>query len=117
MPLWEGALICGITGDDKAGNILSAELRKRGVDTSGIIIDGERPTTLKTRIIAHHQQVVRVDREKNAPLDDNVREQILSFIRRNIEKVDALIIEDYGKGVIVPKLLAEVLPLAKKHKR
>ena len=112
-----GALICGVAGDDKAGNTLSSELQKRGVDTSGIIIDAERPTTLKTRIIAHHQQVVRVDREKNSPLGDNLREQILSFIRRNIEKVDALIIEDYGKGVIGPRLLAEVLPLAKKHKK
>ncbi|HAH20067.1 MAG: hypothetical protein A2Y00_09140 [Omnitrophica WOR_2 bacterium GWF2_43_52] len=109
--------IAGIIGDDKSGKTLVEELRKKRVDTSGIVIDSQRPTILKTRIIAHHQQVVRVDREKNGPINDTLFEQILSFIRREIENLDALIIEDYGKGVIVPRLLAEVVPLARKHKK
>ena len=111
------ALICGIAGDDKAGRTLDLELRKRGVDTSGIIVDAHRPTTVKTRIIAHHQQVVRVDREKSGPLDDALLEQILTFIRARIETVDAVIIEDYGKGVIVPRLLTRIIPWARKYKK
>lgn len=109
--------IAGIIGDDKNGKTLVEELRKKGVDTAGIVIDSQRPTTLKTRIIAHHQQVVRVDREKSEPVDDNLLEQIMSFIRREIENIDALTIEDYGKGVIIPRFLAEVVPLAKKYKK
>ena len=111
------SVICGVIGEDKGGHILVEELKKKGVDVSGVVIDGQRPTTIKTRIIAHHQQVVRVDREKLASIDDNLLEQILSFIRRKINEVDALIIEDYGKGVITPRLLAEIVPLAKKHKK
>lgn len=109
--------IAGIIGDDKNGKTLVEELRKKGVDTAGIVIDSQRPTTLKTRIIAHHQQVVRVDREKSEPVDDNLLEQIMSFIRREIENIDALTIEDYGKGMIIPRFLAEVVPLARKYKK
>lgn len=111
------SVVCGVIGEDKGGHILAEELKKKAVDVSGIVIDGQRPTTVKSRIIAHHQQVVRVDREKMASIDDNLLEQIVSFIRRMIDKVDALVIEDYGKGVITPRLLAEIVPLAKKHKK
>ncbi len=109
--------ICGVIGEDKSGRVLVEELKKKGVDVSGIVIDGQRPTTVKTRVIAHHQQMVRVDREKMGSIDDNLLEQVLSFIRRKINEIDALIIEDYGKGVITPRLLAEIVPLAKKHKK
>ncbi len=111
------AKITGVIGDDKNGKLLTDELKKRNVDTNGIVIDAERPTTLKTRIIAHHQQVVRVDREKNGPVDDNILEQVLSFVREKIEEIDAIIIEDYGKGVVMPRLLSEVVSLAKRHKK
>lgn len=109
--------ITGVIGNDKNGKTLVEELKRRKVNTSGIVIDGERPTTLKTRIIAHHQQVVRVDREKNGAIDDNVLEQLLSFIRQSQEEVDGIIIEDYGKGVIVPRLLSEIINIAKRHKK
>lgn len=109
--------LAGVIGDDKNGKTLVEELRKKRVDISGIVIDTERPTTLKTRIIAHHQQVVRVDREKCDPIDDALLEQLLSFIRREIETIDAIIIEDYGKGVINPRFLTEIVPLARKYKK
>lgn len=112
-----GASISGVIGSDKNGKTLLEELKRRNVDTSGIVTDVQRPTTLKTRIIAHHQQVVRVDREKNAAIDDNILEQLLSFIRQTIEEIDGIIIEDYGKGVIVPYLLSQIVPLARKHKK
>ena len=111
------SLIAGVIGDDKNGKTLIEELRKRRVDTAGIFVDAERPTTLKTRIIAHHQQVVRVDRERNSSIEDNLLEQVVSFVRQNLEELDAVIIEDYGKGVIIPRLLAEIVPLVRKHKK
>ena len=109
--------LAGIIGEDRNGQILKEELEKKGIDIEGIIVDRDRPTTLKTRIIAHHQQVVRVDREKLESIDDNVLEQILTFTREMIDKIDALIIEDYGKGIINPRLLAEIIPLAKRYKK
>lgn len=109
--------LSGIIGNDKNADILSTELKKKGIDLGGVIVDGERPTTLKTRIIAHHQQVVRVDRERVMPIEDNLCDQILSFVHQKINDIDALVIEDYGKGLITARLLSEIIPLARKHKK
>ncbi|MEW6170600.1 MAG: D-glycero-beta-D-manno-heptose-7-phosphate kinase [Candidatus Omnitrophota bacterium] len=111
------AFICGLVGKDKNADLLINELKKKGVEASGIIVDSQRPTILKTRIIAHHQQVVRIDREKLDGIDDNILEQILCFVREKIDEIDGLIIEDYGKGLIVPRLLSQLVPLARKHKK
>lgn len=115
--LGANASICGLVGKDKNANLLIEELKKKNVDTRGIVVDTERPTTLKTRIIAHHQQVVRIDREKLDGIDDNILEQVLCFVREKIDEIDGLIIEDYGKGLITAKLLSQLVPLAKKHKK
>ncbi len=109
--------LCGIVGKDERGKLLQQELQKRGIDTGGLILDGERPTTMKTRIVAHHQQVVRVDREKTSEINGNILEQILAYIRKQMEKIDALLIEDYGKGVISARLIQEVVSMAKANKK
>ncbi len=111
------ACIAGVAGLDERGDLLVEELKKRGIEVSGIVRDSERPTTLKTRVIAHHQQVVRIDREAHDPISDNVIEQILTCVRKSIKSIDAIIIEDYGKGVIVPNLIEEVIRIARRHKR
>ncbi len=111
------AFICGVIGADERGRILSDELRRKNIDVEGIIIDNERPTTLKTRVIAHHQQVVRIDREKIEEIDENVIGQILTFLKEKISSVDAVLIEDYGKGVIVPRLVQEVVTLVHNHQK
>ncbi len=84
---------------------------------SGIVVDNERPTTLKTRVIAHHQQVVRIDKERMDGLTDDLIEQIIDYVKGIIRDIDAVVIEDYGKGVITPRLLHEVLRLARRHKK
>ncbi len=109
--------LAGVVGDDARGEVLQALLRKKGVFCEGIFIDKERPTTQKTRVIAHHQQVVRIDREEVRPLSDALLDGILDFIREKIREVDALLIEDYGKGVVVPRLVREMVQAAKKHKK
>jgi len=109
--------LTGVVGDDMRGEVLQALLRKKGVFCGGIFTDKERPTTQKTRVIAHHQQVVRIDREKLLPLPDKLLDNILDFIREKITEVDALLIEDYGKGVVVPRLVREIVRTAKKHKK
>jgi D-beta-D-heptose 7-phosphate kinase/D-beta-D-heptose 1-phosphate adenosyltransferase len=109
--------LAGVVGNDSKGNLLLEELKKRNINIGGVVRDSERPTTLKSRVMAHHQHVVRIDRETTDDIDDNIVEQILTFAREVIKKIDAVIIEDYGKGVIVPHLIEELIRLAKQHKK
>jgi D-glycero-beta-D-manno-heptose-7-phosphate kinase len=109
--------LAGVIGDDERGAILKSELQQRGIDTSGIIADESRPTTLKTRVVAHHQQVVRIDKERVDALSNDLISRIIGFTRGIINRLDAIIIEDYGKGVITPKLLRYIVPLARAHKK
>ncbi len=104
---------CGVVGRDLTGRMLVKTIRSEGIDTDGIIYDSTRPTSLKTRVIAHSQQVVRFDREKTADVSEEALKRIIHFVKRRISSVDAVIIEDYGKGVIQPKLLKQVVSLAK----
>lgn len=108
---------CGVIGKDNYAQILLKELKKKNIDVGGIVIDKQRPTTLKTRIIARHQQVVRVDEEETAPLAQDDFSQFLDYIKKKICDVDLVLIEDYGKGVIIPELLEEVIKLAKLHNK
>ncbi len=109
--------LAGVVGMDERGRILTDELRDKGIDVSGIIIDEERPTTLKTRVIAHKQQVVRIDKEKMHGINRGPIDEIIDYVKMIINEIDAIIIEDYGKGVVTPHLLEGVLKLAKKHKK
>lgn len=108
--------IVGVVGADRWGQSLVNGLKERRIDVSGIVRD-DRPTTVKTRVIAHHQQVVRVDREHAAALSSRIIEQLIAAATRRLSDVDAIIIEDYGKGVIARKLLEAVVPLARSKKK
>jgi len=114
-----GGEVClvGVTGEDKNTDILLSELKKRKIDTRGIFIEPQRHTTLKSRIIAGHQQVVRVDWEHTDSLPQKLNEKITQFIQKNIDEFDAIIIEDYGKGVINMSLLEKLIGLAHTHKK
>jgi len=109
--------LAGVVGDDARGEILKTQLRKKGVDCEGVFIDKLRPTTQKTRVIAHHQQVVRIDREVVRPISNQASSDIIDYISQRIKTLDALIIEDYGKGVIVPRLVKAAVRAAKKYKK
>jgi len=108
---------CGLVGRDLMGRMLVKTMRKEGIDTTGAIYDQTRPTTLKTRVIAHSQQVVRFDRENNQELGGELLKKVSAYIDKVISKVDAVIIEDYGKGMITPGLLTYVLKKAKAFKK
>ncbi|MFA4992516.1 MAG: D-glycero-beta-D-manno-heptose-7-phosphate kinase [Candidatus Omnitrophota bacterium] len=109
--------LLGVTGDDANSKILFAELRKRKINTRGIFIERKRHTTVKTRILAGHQQVVRVDWEHTHDLPEELNLKILKYVEKNIRSFDALIIEDYGKGVINVELLGRLVSLAKAYKK
>ncbi|MFA5145406.1 MAG: D-glycero-beta-D-manno-heptose-7-phosphate kinase [Candidatus Omnitrophota bacterium] len=109
--------LLGVAGKDKNTGILLSELKKRKINTRGVFIEPKRHTTLKTRIIAGHQQLVRVDWEHRDPLPRGLNSSIMNFIRRNINDFDAIVIEDYGKGVINMHLLEELIHLARSRKK
>jgi D-beta-D-heptose 7-phosphate kinase/D-beta-D-heptose 1-phosphate adenosyltransferase len=106
--------LVGVIGDDEHGAILKGELRQKGIDTSGIFVDSSRPTTLKTRVVAQHQQVVRIDKEKVGHLSDQMVSGMINYVESAAKSMDAMVIEDYGKGVITPKLLSRIVPAAKR---
>jgi len=114
-----GGKVClvGVIGKDKNKNILSAELKKRKISTRGIFIEPERYTTVKTRIIAKHQQALRVDWEHTDPLPRKTNQRIIKFIQKNIDDFDAIIFEDYGKGVVNVDILEKVILSARAHKK
>jgi len=109
--------LCGVIGDDKNGQALVEKLRRENVDCDGILVDPVRPTTVKTRIIAAHQQMVRVDWENVTPLSPEKTKSLIEAVRSRLDDIDAVVIEDYGKGVITPGLLKNVISLARKHKK
>jgi D-beta-D-heptose 7-phosphate kinase/D-beta-D-heptose 1-phosphate adenosyltransferase len=104
--------LLGVTGDDAAGIQLRALLQERGIETDAMLTDPSRPTTLKTRIVAHHQQVVRFDRESTAPLSAALAAEAMAAYRRLLTEVDAVIFEDYSKGFLDQALLNKMQQLA-----
>ena len=108
---------CGLVGRDLHGRMLVRKMRQEGIDTSGAIYDESRPTTLKTRVIAHSQQVVRFDREDARDLSREQLKKVLAFAEKMLPKVDAVIIEDYGKGMITPEILTHIVKEAKQFKK
>ncbi|RKY34602.1 MAG: D-glycero-beta-D-manno-heptose-7-phosphate kinase [Candidatus Omnitrophota bacterium] len=105
----------GVIGDDSWGEILKTELRQRKVNVKGIVKANNYKTALKTRIVARHQQVVRVDREKIKEINRIILKKIVCYIEQNIAGINAIIIEDYGKGLIIPELIKEVVSIAQKN--
>jgi D-glycero-beta-D-manno-heptose-7-phosphate kinase len=115
--LGAAAYICGVIGDDEAGRILVAEFSKNGIKADGVVLDKNRPTIHKTRIIAHHQQVVRIDKESDRTFDKSVIDSIIYYAVSVIDDIDAIIIEDYGKGLITPRLIKRLALLARRYKK
>jgi len=98
--------LIGRIGNDAEGKILKEQLRKGRVDTRGVFIEKKFPTICKTRVIAQHQQIVRIDREKiDSSGSSEVIQKACNFVKRNITAYDAIIISDYGKGLITPDLV------------
>ncbi|WP_156033015.1 D-glycero-beta-D-manno-heptose-7-phosphate kinase [Candidatus Magnetobacterium casense] len=108
IALGGSAAIVGVIGGDHQGRIISGLLRDKGIEDAGVFCDA-RPTTIKTRVIAHHQQVVRFDREDARHIDGNMLKGIGDFIGRVIGDYDGVIVSDYKKGVISPRLIQTIL--------
>lgn len=105
----------GVAGTDEAATALRACMRALKLTEKGIVADRSRPTTLKTRIIASHQQVVRVDRESRAPLNATIEKKLAHEITHSLGRFDGLIISDYDKGVVTDDLVDAVLSACDRH--
>src|SRR5205085_5821314 len=108
------AAVVGVVGSDRAGERVRAELREAGAldAEEGLIVDVSRPTTLKTRIIAHSQLVVRADRERRAPVDGPVEERIIAALQKLLREADALVFSDFDNCAVNPRVLDTILTLA-----
>lgn len=109
-------VVTGIVGDDWAGRKLRELFGEIGVTTDGLIVENDRPTTSKTRIIARNQQVVRFDKERRIPLQGNALAKVLSFLKNGLSRVDALLVSDYGKGMITRELMDGIRSLRREHR-
>ena len=113
ISLEAGVSLVGIVGKDDQAETLLSELRKKRIDTNGVFGVFNRYTSVKTRIIGGHQQVVRVDWENTDKIKQKSEDKIEAFIKDNIKKFDAVIIEDYGKGLITPSVVTNAVSAAR----
>lgn len=104
----------GVIGNDNDGRIFISLAGDSKINLSGLIIDESRPTTAKTRVIAHNQHVVRIDKESKKYLSAEVQEKLVKFMKDNIDNLDAFILQDYNKGVLTPSLIEKIISLANK---
>ena len=107
------ALLGGVVGADESANQLKRLLTEAKVDVSGLLPDSARPTTTKTRIIAHSQQVVRVDSEHRAPLSDILQTLLLEWMAAHLGNVGACVVSDYSKGVFTPEFTQNFIQKAR----
>jgi D-glycero-beta-D-manno-heptose-7-phosphate kinase len=107
------ASLCGVVGDDDTGQKIVKDLAEKGIRTHGVFVEPGRQTTVKTRIIAHQQQVVRIDRETADSPSVSTFRKLLRFLRENIGSFDGIILSDYGKGLLTGGLIRTAIRRAK----
>jgi D-beta-D-heptose 7-phosphate kinase/D-beta-D-heptose 1-phosphate adenosyltransferase len=113
------AELCGVIGSDEPGHWLQQEVKRCGASIEGLIVEDQRPTIQKTRVVAHSQQVVRFDREKRQSISPSTHQKILKFILNQMESTaqcNCLILSDYAKGVITQDLTNDLIRLAHKNR-
>ncbi|MBN8548180.1 MAG: D-glycero-beta-D-manno-heptose-7-phosphate kinase [Deltaproteobacteria bacterium] len=100
--------LCGVIGDDLEGQTVLKLLEKDKVERDGVIIDRGRPTSLKTRVVAQKQQMLRIDRENSSALSPALREGFAAVVDAHIDRAKSIIISDYGKGAISDALFRKL---------
>ncbi len=105
----------GLVGQDYAANQLRAALELPRISTEGLTVEPARPTTTKTRVVAHSQQMVRVDSEQRHAIDGPQEAALLAWVEANMAGVGACVLSDYSKGVISPRVAQSVISLANRH--
>ncbi len=107
-------VLVGVINNDPAGEKIQHEMERLSLPNTGLMLDLGRPTIMKTRIIASHQQVCRVDRESMQPMSMELFKKAHQFIQKYLARTQALLVSDYGKGFINQRLLSNILPMAQR---
>lgn len=115
VSLGGSATVAGVIGKDRAGEVVTDLLRERKIELA--LFEDSRPTTIKTRVIAHNQQVVRFDKEDKSTISGKVLKRILGYLRTSLRNFDAVILSDYKKGVISGALVSELLRITRPYKK
>lgn len=106
----------GVIGNDNEGKIILKLMKDTGITDKGIVIDPKRPTTAKTRVIADKQHIVRIDKEKTSAIFPSTEKKILGLLKKELKKIDAIILQDYNKGVLTGNLIKQIIKLAESAK-
>ena len=114
--LGAGAQVAGFVGVDPAGREIVRMLKKHGIGVAGLVSDPDRPTTVKTRVIAHQQQVVRVDRENREIPTGKARGMLVRRVLAALGSADGVVLSDYRKGALSPELVEAVIAAARKRR-
>lgn len=107
--------ILGVVGDDLSADLLRAEFKRNDLDADGLLVDPERPTTRKTRVMAHSHQVVRVDRERRRPVSAPIEDAIIARFAELLPDVAGVAVSDYDKGALTPRILEKILEMARRR--
>lgn len=108
--------LCGVIGSDESGRLLMKELGSKRSGRGGVVIDPDRPTTRKSRVIAHNQQIVRYDIEGRSELKVTLRKKLLRYVESRIRELSCIVVSDYAKGVVSSALMSEIVRLAAARK-
>ncbi|MBM3162343.1 MAG: D-glycero-beta-D-manno-heptose-7-phosphate kinase [Chlorobi bacterium] len=115
LSLGAETILIGVTGNDASREVLLDLFRSQGLSGEYLVCDPSRPTTCKTRILSQNHHITRVDFESRSAVDAGIAHSILEKLRELAGSIDALILEDYNKGVLTPELVAEVIGIARSH--
>jgi len=102
------AYVCSVVGQDRSGKVLIEELEKRGIKTEAIIEDTSRPTIQKIRVMGGRQQLLRMDKENSAYINEETEQNVIDKLKMLLDSMDAVVISDYAKGVVTEKLMENI---------
>ena len=107
--------LVAVVGDDVHGEVLRTLLGGAAIDAAGLVVDESRPTIRKTRLVSGVQQMLRVDREDPTPVEGPVEERVLAAAREAVGRADAVVLSDYGKGLLTPAVNAALIAAARER--
>jgi D-beta-D-heptose 7-phosphate kinase/D-beta-D-heptose 1-phosphate adenosyltransferase len=110
-----GVSLCGVVGDDEMSQQVFQKLNDMGIAAEGVFVGKGRQTTVKTRIIGHHQQLVRIDRETTEELKGPALRNISEFLKKNMDHFDGMVLSDYGKGLLTKELIRRTIRKAREE--
>ena len=108
-------LLIGVLGEDENGNTLLKQLKDKLISTEGIIPIKDRTTTVKSRVIAKNQQMIRFDQESTTLVPKFVEETVISIFNKHITKANGIILSDYSKGILTPGIISEIIQISRQH--